>query len=155
MGTVCAPPYANIFMSKIDILLQDLAANISNHGDTIKLFKRFLDDIFLVWKGSLEDLQTFLEQINNIHPTIKFTSEFTSPFICDVKGPHDCFCHQTKSISFLDTNVSIEDGKFTTDRCQYLLPSSCHPSHISKNICTIQSWLQIITNSLKTRYFRL
>ena len=46
--------------------------------------------------------------------------------------------------TFLDTNVSIEDGKFTTDlyrkptdRCQYLLPSSCHPSHISKIYHTI------------------
>ena len=29
MGTVCAPPYANIFMNKIDKLLRDLAKNIS------------------------------------------------------------------------------------------------------------------------------
>ena len=76
-----------------------------------------------------------------IHPTIKFIAELTSPFKCDITGPHDCFCHQTKSIPFLDTSVSIKDGKYftdlyrkPTDRCQYLLPSSCHPSHIFKNI---------------------
>ena len=141
MGTVCAPPYANIFMNKIDKLLRDLAINISTEEDPIRLFKRFLDDIFIIWKGSIDDLQTFLVQMNNVHPTIKFTSEFTCPYVCDVKGPHDCFCHQTKNIAFLDTQVSIEDGKLVTDlyrkptdRCQYLLPSSCHPSHISKNI---------------------
>ena len=79
--------------------------------------------------------------MNKIHPTIKFTAEFTSPFKCDIQGPHDCFCHQTQSIPFLDTSVSIRNGIYITDlyrkptdRCQYLLPSSCHPSHIFKNI---------------------
>ena len=44
-------------------------------------------------------------------------------------------------VPFLDTCVSIKDGKFFTDlyrkpsdRCQYLLPSSCHPSHVTQNI---------------------
>ena len=41
----------------------------------------------------------------------------------------------------MDTTVKIENGQLVTDlykkptdRCQYLLPSSCHPSHVSKNI---------------------
>ena len=51
--------------------------------DPISLYKRFLDDIFMVWKGSLAELQEFLSEINKIHPTIKFTAEFTSPFPCD------------------------------------------------------------------------
>ena len=59
MGTVCAPPYANIFMSKIDNLLKDLAKNITEE-DPIRLYKRFLDDIFMVWKGSFEELENFL-----------------------------------------------------------------------------------------------
>ena len=47
----------------------------------------------------------------------------------------------TKTIPFLDMSVTLEDGHFKTDLfvksnsvCQYLLPSSCHPAHISKNI---------------------
>ena len=142
MGTVCAPPFANIFMNKIDILLRELARNIvKDNEDPIRLYKRFLDDIFMVWTGSVEDLQTFLKGINNLHPTIKFTAEFTSPYFCEMEGPHDCFCHQTQSVPFLATSVSVKQGKFSTDlykkptdRCQYLLPSSCHPSHIVKNI---------------------
>ena len=89
----------------------------------------------------MEDLQIFLKEINLIHPSIKFTAEFTSPYSCDIEGPHDCFCHQARSVPFLDTSVSVKGGKFSTDlykkptdRCQYLLPSSCHPSHIVKNI---------------------
>ena len=140
MGTVCAPPFETIFMNKIDELIKDLAKTVTN-ADPIGLYKRFLDDIFLVWKGSVQDLQTFLEEINKIHPSIKFTAEFTCHYKCNIVGPHDCFCHQSQSIPFLDTCVSIKDGNFSTDlyrkpsdRCQYLLPSSCQPSHVTKNI---------------------
>ena len=67
-------------------------------------------------------------ELNNLHPTIKFTLNHTSPYKCSIQEP------------FLDTNIWIENGRlFTdlcrkpTDRCQYLLPSSCHPSHITEN----------------------
>jgi len=175
MGTVCAPPYANIFMFKIDNLIKDLAKSI-NQEDPIRLYKRFLDDIFMIWKGSIDELQNFLSQLNSLHPTIKFTAEFTSPFKCEIDGPHDCFCYGTKSIPFLDTQVSIEAGKLVTDlyrkptdRCQYLLPSSCHPSHITKNIpfnlcnrllriCSSKETLKIrleeLKNLLLTREYR-
>ena len=56
-------------MNKIDELMKELARNITN-SDPIRLYKRFLDDIFLVWKGSVPELQTFLEEINNLHPSI-------------------------------------------------------------------------------------
>ena len=116
MGTVCAPPYANVFMNKMDRLLRNLAIDISKNGeDPIRLFKRFLDDIFIIWKGTIEELQIFLEKMNLLHPTIKFTAEFTSPYKCDIVGPHNCFCHHTMSIPFLDTRVSKEGGKLITD----------------------------------------
>ena len=92
MGTVCAPPYATIFMKQIDELIKELAKTVTN-ADPIRLYKRFLDDIFLVWSCSVPELQTFLEEINNIHPSIKFTSEFTCPYKCNIVSPHDCFCH--------------------------------------------------------------
>ena len=41
----------------------------------------------------------------------------------------------------MDTLVTIKKGvivtdlyKKPTDRCQYLLPSSCHPAHVTNNI---------------------
>ena len=75
MGTVCDPPYANTFMDKIDKLLRTLAKNIlKNDEDPIRLFKRILDYIFIIWQGTFEELQTFLKEMNSLHPTIKFTS---------------------------------------------------------------------------------
>ena len=45
-----------------------------------------------------------------------------------------CACEEKQSIPFLDTSLSIENGRIEidlhrkkTDRNQYLLPSSCHP----------------------------
>ena len=142
MGSKCAPTYANIFMSTLDAKIKSLANSLTDTSlDPIKVQKRFIDDIFLIWTGSIETLQIFLDQLNTIHPTIKFTSSISCPYECKIDGPHDCFCSSSRSIPFLDTLVTICNGKITTDlyrkptdRCQYLLPSSCHPSHITKNI---------------------
>ena len=68
--------------------------------------------------------------------------EHSSPFRCFIDEPHDCWCHQTSSVPFLDTSVSINSSghiicdlyRKPTDRCQYLLPSSCHPRHVCDNI---------------------
>ena len=64
---------------------------------------------------------------NNFHPYLKFKASYD--FV-------------NKSVVFLDTVISItDDGFIKTDlyvkpgrKCNYLLPSSCHPSHICKNI---------------------
>ena len=40
------------------------------------MWRRFIDDIFFIWKGSEEELIEFMEHCNNFHPTIKFTFEY-------------------------------------------------------------------------------
>ena len=52
-----------------------------------------------------------------------------------------CDCEPEEAIQFLDTSCKIVEGKIITDlyrketdRNQYLLPSSCHPAHITENI---------------------
>ena len=49
---------------------------------------RYIDDIFAVWPHGEEKLQLFVTQINLLHPTIKFTSEW-----------------YRKSVTFLDSRV--------------------------------------------------
>ena len=53
----------------------------------------------------------------------------------------DCGCSPCNEIAFLDTSCKIVEGKILTDlyrketdRNQYLLPSSCHPAHVTENI---------------------
>ena len=139
MGARPAPSYANIFMAKkIDPLIQELAKNVEGGEDPLLFFKRFLDDIFLVYTGCLKNLHMFLSELNNIHPTIKFTMTHTTPRGID--NP-DCGCTPSDSLAFLDTLCKIQGGKIVTDlyrkktdRNQYLLTSSCHPAHTTQNI---------------------
>ena len=107
----------------------------------------------------LESGQILLRNyINSWMISIKFILQssllHSSPFYCGLKDEHDCWCHRTKSIPFLDTKLYIEDGKITkdpyrkpTDRCMYLLPSSCHPptnkTQVFNKISMMENWLII------------
>ena len=125
---------------KIDDKIVDLAKNYDNNENPIKFFKRFLDDIFMLFRGSLHQLHSFLEELNEIHPTIKFTMNHTLPYLKENNNP-ECDCGLSNSLAFLDTSCQISDGNIIvdlyrkpTDRNQYLLTSSCHPTHVTSNI---------------------
>ena len=137
MGSKPVPHYADIFMSQIDEKIEALAEE--DKAAFLALLKRFLDDFFLLYFGSSRKLHELFEKINNMHPTIKFTMSHTTR---DDEPLEDrCDCDAMTSIPFLDTSCSIIDGRIDTDlfkketdRNQYLLPSSCHPSQTKKAI---------------------
>ena len=101
---------------------------------------RFIDDIDMKWIHGRETFEAFLlmgychfggspvnysdsETTNSFHLTIRFTAEVLND----------------KHV-FLDTTSHLVDVKVVdlytkpTDSHQYLLPTSCHPPHCSKNI---------------------
>ena len=89
MGTTVTrvvPSYASLFMAKLE---EDLLAWTSARPHT---WWRYIDDIFAIWEHGREALNTFLDQINSFHPSIKFTAETS-----------------TQQVSFLDTTVILED----------------------------------------------
>ena len=98
--------------------------------------KRFLDDLFMIFTGSAENLHKFLAEINKLHPGIKFTMTHTR-----LPSDTSCNCDGPDNLPFLDTSLKIVDGRIQSDlyrkpsdKNKYLLPSSCHPPHTSKNI---------------------
>ena len=86
---------------------------------------RFIDDIFFIWEHGEEELQKFKDHLNEVHPTIKFTSESS----------------RTR-VNFLDVwVVKREDGHLITDLYtkptdsnNYLHFYSAHPKHCKKAI---------------------
>ena len=72
MGTRMAPNYAIIFMHKIESEI------LEKTPLKPKFFKRFIDDIFIIWPHGEEKLRDFIHLINNHHPTIKFTEEHSN-----------------------------------------------------------------------------
>ncbi len=98
----------------------------SNTQHFIHFYKRYIDDIFIIWTGSKEEFERFMNVINGLHPTIKFTSEYNA---------------ENRSTTYLDLTISISNNKIKTDlyrkptdKVQYLLPSSCHPAHTFKSV---------------------
>ena len=78
----------------------------------------------MIWTEGLERLKIFVDYLNKIHPTIKFTSSHSLinvPFLDIMMSLHNCI---------------IETDLFTkpTDKHQHLLSSSCHPHHTKKAI---------------------
>ena len=55
---------------------------------------RFIDDIFMIWTHGEEALVEFITYLNSLHPSIKFTHEYSH-----------------SSINFLDTTI-----KFNSER---------------------------------------
>ena len=119
MGTCMAPSYAIIFMNNLE---RRMLAKLDAVPST---WWRYIDDVFAIWPHGEEQLVEFLEKINQFHPSINFTAEWSE-----------------KSVSFLDTKVTVEnEGCLTTDLYvkptdthQYLHRDSCHPSHCKRGI---------------------
>ena len=122
MGTKVAPTYACLFMGWLE---GELLKTWS--GEKPYLWRRYIDDIFFLWHGTVDELELFINHLNSQHSHIKFTATYDE---------------NLKSIPFLDMQVTINrEGFIQTDlfkkdtaKCQYLLPSSCHPAHITRNI---------------------
>ena len=119
MGTKMAPSYANLFLGYFE------ANALENAPFQPHTWLRYIDDIFMIWTEGLDNLKIFIDYLNNIHSTIKFTSS-----------------HSSTNIPFLDVSVSLtNDGSISTDlytkptdKHQHLLYSSCHPLHTKKAI---------------------
>ena len=81
MGSKPAPSHANNFMARnIDVKFYEIAEKYKANGEIpMKHIERFLDHIFLVFLGTIQSLHMFLNDINSIHPTIKFTMSHTTP----------------------------------------------------------------------------
>ena len=67
VGTIYALVYANIFMVQFEA--KHIFPYI--HGKAL-LFLRYIDDIFMIWNGTNEELILFIDEVNKKHKTIKF-----------------------------------------------------------------------------------
>ncbi|CAJ0936573.1 unnamed protein product [Ranitomeya imitator] len=115
MGSNMAPPYANTYMATFEEEVVYQNGLFRTHCVT---WKRFIDDIFCIWTGSLDSLNEFFETLNQSWSGLSFT-----------------ITKDTQQVSFLDTLV-IKDASGTlstdlyrkpTDRNSLLYYTSLHP----------------------------
>ena len=127
MGKRYAPSYANIFMANFEAEVMAKA----NLKPTV--YFRFLDDGFLIWEHSMDELLAFLELLNTHDDSIKITHEIskTSIDFLDVtvfKG------NRFSNHNILDTKVYFKP----TDTHQLLDRHSFHPQHTFDGIVKSQ-----------------
>ena len=98
MGTdiKLAPPYACMAMGEFE----DIAFGSNNQLlDLVLFWKRFIDDVLGLFKGSEEEFNELVDWLNSImEGVVKFKSNFSS-----------------SKAEFLDLIISIENGKLKTN----------------------------------------
>ena len=143
-----APAYANLFMGNLEPILQRLG---HNH---IKLWTRFIDDIFIVWTGLKEELIEFMKKINKIHPTFHFTfdlsesevtftdvtlfkgNRFKSEHILDIyKNPH-----QIHEQPWAVIGLSLMTAVGSTINAMCLSTTSWTPNSFCDDFCGLFMW---------------
>ena len=139
MGTKMAVAFANIFMAEFETKLI--------RQSRIKLieWKRFIDDVFSL--KSKQEINLFIEQANQFHPSIKFTAEISE-----------------NEITFLDTIIYKGDRFLTdsildikthynpTETFQYTHFTSCHPPGVKRGFIKGEATRLFRTNSSQTTF---
>ena len=64
MGTALAPNYANLFMDRFE------TKALEKYPLKPLIWKRFIDDIFLIWTHGEDSLRYFIKYLNKLHPPL-------------------------------------------------------------------------------------
>ena len=110
MGTKVAPAYANTFMGWYE------DKHVYTYRKQPLLWKRFIDDMFVIWQYSQEDLKEFVSHLNTRMQSIKFEADTS-----------------TVSVNFLDVTIIIDpEGNINTTL--YTKPTDSH-NYINYQFC--------------------
>ena len=121
IGTKFAPIYATLVLAYLEETMY-IQSEIEFDSDFQTFlesnFKRYLDDCFLIFTRTEQELEKFHTFLNTLHPSINFT----------IDKSKTC-------LPFLDTLIINHNGQLQsdifykpTDSKQYLLYTSCHPN---------------------------
>ena len=136
MGTKMAVAYANIFMGSLETKL------LSKSSLKICFYKRYIDDILIITDDTEDHLTNFIRELNEFHPTIKFTAEYHQERITflDVdiyKGPN---FNQTQCLDF-ETHIKATNPRL------HVHALSHHPDSVKKGIIIGEVKRLLRTNS--------
>ena len=98
MGIHPAPSFANIYLARrINKYISELGYKYGeNRESAFVIFKRFLDDIFKIFKGTTKQLHKLFDDMNKIYPTLKFTINHTTS---ESESKEDnCDCEKKKKL---------------------------------------------------------
>ena len=123
MGAAFSPTIANIYMSTI------IRRFLQTQTTQPLTFRRYIDDIFMIWTDTEDKLNDFLSDLNSFHTNLNFTHEQSHLSInyLDLTIYKGTFFHFT---NLLDTKTYQKQ----LNLYQYLHFTSTHPPKIYKAI---------------------
>ena len=118
MGSKCSPSFAITYLDKFE------REHVYTYPHQPLIWLRYIDDVFCIFQGTLEQLLDFINHLNAQDENIQFTAEYSK-----------------KHIHFLDTTVSLTKGSVQmdlfckpTDSHSYLRYNSAHPLKCKQSI---------------------
>jgi hypothetical protein len=120
MGTNAAVSLANIYLGEY---LDPIYRNCK----FVQYYRRYIDDLFIVWKGSRQDWTDFQNFVQD-----HLDNQFDQKLRINFEQP-------STTATFLDINIKINraNSKFETsiyqkelNKYMYLTPKSCHVPHV-------------------------
>ena len=137
MGTICAPAYANIFMAQFEA--KKIYPYI--HGKA-PLFLGYIDDIFMIWNGTKEEVISFIGELNNKH----------KPKNCDYKIYKQSFWTQwyieISNTKFRRYSVNQRTNKHTYMHNR-IIPNLLKAVFHTANRYAYKEYVQLLPNSTK------
>lgn len=119
MGTNMAVLVANLFVAA---MLDNKIVELRSFRDNILFYRRYIDDIFMLWNGSPTELNRFMKVIHCLARPLQFTAHSS-----------------TESIAFLDIEFFWENNHLQSrvyqkplNRYLYIPFTSNHPSSAKK-----------------------
>jgi hypothetical protein len=137
MGTPVAPPYANLYLAKLERNVMDACPHKPLY------YKRFIDDGFIIWEASRDELMVFLNAWNSQHPRIKLTFEVSgfSVHYLDLVITKDMHCMSSR------VPLIITTYEKPMNRYLYIPFSSAHNPSIFKGFIKSRLISFVTTNS--------
>ena len=131
MGPSHACSYADI--ARHYLVDEKINSDLNPHHSKIILWSGYRDDVYTPFIGSVEEAKEVDEYLNNCDPDLKF--------VMNPKEP------STEAVEYLDLSIFTDaQNKIATkiyskscDPHAYLLPTSCHPTHI----CNVATFLSL------------
>lgn len=135
MGTNSAVHLANLYLAR---LVDPIVVSFPN----VIYYKRYIDDLLLIFRGTQHELLSFEKRLHEINHMIKFTREVSN-----------------LSINFLDLHIYYLKGKLEINtyfkgisKFAYIPPHSTHPRSVLKGMIIGELTRYYRTNSMENTF---
>ena len=145
MGTSCAPSFANVNLGFKEQFVDSIARLSTNPVDGLIFYVRYIDDIFLVFKGSKTACQSCLDDLSTKLQPFKIDWKINSSFSPTPFLDAEFFFEQ----GFGPVGVQSRVFRKKMNQHQYIPWSSAHPDTVKKAFVKAELTRYMIISSTK------